>query len=161
MSAAPLNGELTTDLPRPRGRPVGSQNKSTIAKLAIERWGFAPLEAMMESTAHFLEKARNAKELAQKPNLDPEMKIRANALADESYLQVSECASKAAVYCHPKLAIVKLPGEDGGPPFRVESLNREQLATLIARIRAGHHLPDPDADGHTGGDGEDGPLPPR
>jgi hypothetical protein len=147
-----LNGEVITKLPPGPGRPPGSPNKATLAKLTLQAFGFTPLEALMESTSHFLQKARATKELAAKPNLDPEMKVRASELADQSYLQVSKCAAMAAGYYHARLAIVKLPNDDGSaPPLRVESLSRVQLATLLARIRAGHHL-----DRDPGGDGEDG-----
>jgi hypothetical protein len=104
----------------------------------------------MEAINHHLVRARSSVELAGKPNLHVEAKVRAEQQADYHYAKVADFSGSAAPFVHPRLAYAKIGGDDGGPPIRVESLTRPQLATLIARIRAGHHL-----DRDPGGDGED------
>jgi hypothetical protein len=139
MGALPLNGQIVGKVDR---RKITTANTTVLRRLAIETFGFDPLTALMEPTAHFLAKAREAKALSLKPNLHPDARIRAAELADEHYREVSECAAKAAPYCHPKLAIAKITGDDGGPPLRIESLTRAQLGVLLERLKQGHGLDD-------------------
>jgi hypothetical protein len=151
MGALPLNGQIVGKVDR---RKITTANTTVLRRLAIQTYGFDPLTALMESTAYFLQEARYHRDLSKKEDLHPEAKIRAKEVAREMFKDVSECAARAAPFCHPRLAIARITGDDGGPPLRIESLTRAQLGVLLERLKQGHGI-DPDEDGGDSGEGEE------